>query len=411
MFFSYLFPEENFHRLEKLLKKENIPILSSQEEQKNTSFSVSFSPNMLNIWITPETFEQFEQKNKLLSLLAQKNIFVPPQTFAMGSDETGISNPIGPVVVATACANRSAINKLAQLGVKDSKKLSFKSIIKLYKEIKNIKGLFYEVYIVEPQDYNRYISIINKANSQLTAKTHIILSYMHIANIYTLTKKLKKKNICPDIVYIDRYISNKNFNKKLRKQIKNIGIQNVVISQGAEKYIIVATASIIARYFYLLWIKKRTEYLKIELTKKHFVKNKKAYKKYLSPLIEEVGVNESFNLIKFISPAQAFALYRRRIKNILKNITKKEEKRDLFWPLPLYNMAGVKPEQIEKDIEKYYQIQSQEEQNAEKRCPLLKSLKDSTIYPTPSFNLLSIASYLDMQSKTKRRNRNPQVHR
>lgn len=408
MFFSYLFPEENFHRLEKLLKKENIPILPSREEQKNTSFSVSFSPNMLNIWTTPETFEQ---KDKLLSLLTQKNIFVPPQAFVMGSDETGIATPIGPVVVATACANRSAINKLAQLGIKDSKRLSFRSIIKLYKEIKNIKGLFYEVYIVEPQDYNRYISIINKANTQLTAKTHIILSYMHIANIYTLTENLKKKNIHPDIVYIDRYISHKNFNRKLRKQIKNLGIENVVISQNAEKYIIVATASIIARYFYLLWNKKRTEQLEIELTKKHFVRNKNAYRKYLSPLIEEIGVNESFNLIKFISPTHAFALYKRRIRNALKSITKKEEKKELFWPLPLYNMAGVKPEQIEKEIEKYYQIQSQEEQNAEKRCPLLKSLKDSTIYPTPSFDLLSIASHLDVQSKAKRRNRTPKIQK
>ncbi|NDF35634.1 MAG: ribonuclease HII, partial [Nitrosopumilaceae archaeon] len=52
-----------------------------------------------------------------------------------GVDEAGRGSMLGPLVVAGIAVDKSKINQLSEIGVKDSKKLSAKSRESLYRQI------------------------------------------------------------------------------------------------------------------------------------------------------------------------------------------------------------------------------------------------------------------------------------
>ena len=98
-----------------------------------------------------------------------------------GIDEAGRGPIIGPMVIAGSAANEKVIEKLKELGVKDSKLLSKKRREELFKEIKEITN--YEIIVLSANkidEYNfsgtnlnqmeaKYISkIIEKLNPELS---------------------------------------------------------------------------------------------------------------------------------------------------------------------------------------------------------------------------------------------------
>jgi len=162
-----------------------------------------------------------------------------------GIDEAGRGSIIGPLVIASVTADKKTINKFSRIGIKDSKKLSAKN-----------REIFSKIIIDESENV-----IISK------------LSEKRIDNAVKLRKKyLKNKNFVTNNKIIglneleahsmSKMINNLNSHsvyvdscdvkpERFKERIENHMNSNMKIyssHKADEKYVIVAAASIVAKY-------------------------------------------------------------------------------------------------------------------------------------------------------------------
>ncbi|MCK4221238.1 MAG: ribonuclease HIII, partial [Dehalococcoidia bacterium] len=83
----------------------------------------------------------------------------------IGSDESGKGDYFGPLVIVAVLVNTVSAESLAQLGVKDSKRLSDKSVRELAGEIKT--KCLHSVVAIGPRRYNELYSKIGNLNRLL----------------------------------------------------------------------------------------------------------------------------------------------------------------------------------------------------------------------------------------------------
>ena len=170
-----------------------------------------------------------------------------------GTDEAGRGSILGPLVVSCVVANNNTIKQFSRIGVKDSKKLSSKK-----------REIFAKIILKNAEKvYIRKISIrkIDKAVNlrrdyilkKIIPKTYDIvgLNELEARSMASIINKLNTK-----IVYVDSCDVNPNrFKKRILNQINNkISIR--AQHKADEKYVIVAAASIIAKYIRDKEIKK-----------------------------------------------------------------------------------------------------------------------------------------------------------
>ena len=163
----------------------------------------------------------------------------------IGCDEVGVGDYFGGIVCCSVFVDELTSKKLETLNVNDSKKITDEQIILLAPKIKKICS--YVTKVISPKEYNNLYKEYKNA--------HIIKTYGHN---YCITKlrELIGNNV---LVYMDEYCSEENYIKYLNK----LGIENSSINKvnhfetkSESKYIAVAAASIIARYEFLMMIKK-----------------------------------------------------------------------------------------------------------------------------------------------------------
>ena len=157
----------------------------------------------------------------------------------IGSDEVGTGDLFGPIVVATCLVKGKDTNELLKLGVKDSKKITDKEIVKIGKTL--VKKLKHKVIILRNEQYNNNTSIHN---------INELKAGLHNSNIRDLAKEVKY-----DVVCLDDFCGKTNYFKYLNN-IFNIKPQEVFSNisfetKGETKSIAVAAASIIARCYFL----------------------------------------------------------------------------------------------------------------------------------------------------------------
>jgi ribonuclease HII len=147
-----------------------------------------------------------------------------------GIDEAGRGCVIGPLVIAAVSIKDTGVNKLKEIGVRDSKLLTKKRRESLYEEIlQNCEEV--EIVKIPPK-------IINK-----TMEDKISLNKLELKYFVKLIKKLEKVNVvyldCPDV---NEERLEKEILKRIDKKIK------VVSMHKADARIpIVSAASIIAK--------------------------------------------------------------------------------------------------------------------------------------------------------------------
>ena len=157
----------------------------------------------------------------------------------LGTDEVGTGDYFGGIVVCACYVPNDKILELTKKGIKDSKLLSDDKIISLAKEL--IDKIDHSVLLLNNIKYNQ---IINDENMNLN-KIKAILHNKVIINFIN-----KYPEIQPDDIVIDGFCDE----NKYKEYIKNIKttMNNVKLIEKAEsKYISVAAASIIARYYFL----------------------------------------------------------------------------------------------------------------------------------------------------------------
>lgn len=174
--------------------------------------------------------------------------------FTVGSDETGKGEWYGPLVIAAVCTSHTENLELKQIGVTDSKKLSKKQIKYLYKKIEEL-NIKYECIILKPFSYNQLYNKFKKEGKNLNH----LLAYLHSKAIKNVLKNVDTTNV---LVIIDKFDYKKmNDYLDLNENIK------VIQESDGERYIPVATSSIIAKYYYEKTLKEIEERYNIKLRK------------------------------------------------------------------------------------------------------------------------------------------------
>jgi len=165
----------------------------------------------------------------------QKDINVPLSI--IGTDEVGTGDYFGGIVVCGCFIEKDKILEIMKLGVKDSKKLDDKKIIDISPIL--ISKLQYSIIYLDNEKYNQITKIQGMNLNKIKAILHnkVIL-------------KLIEKNLKYDKIIIDGFTTKSKYLEYLQNQ--NQIISDVTLEEkGEDKYLGVAVASIIARYYFL----------------------------------------------------------------------------------------------------------------------------------------------------------------
>lgn len=156
---------------------------------------------------------------------------------SIGTDEVGTGDFFGSIVVAGCYVPRNKINELMHLGIKDSKELTDNKIMQLAPVL--IKELIYSYSILDNLHYNYLTSKYNYNMNQIKAIMH-----------NSVINNLKKKTDEYELIVIDAFTTPEHYFNYIKSQ--EIIAKDVLLEEKAEnKYISVACASIIARYYFL----------------------------------------------------------------------------------------------------------------------------------------------------------------
>lgn len=191
----------------------------------------------------------------IIEYRAYWHIFDEKETFIIGNDEVGTGDYFGPIVITSCYLGSGMLEKLRQLGIKDSKTLDDKIIYQLANKI--MKIVIFESVIINNRKYNQWIEQGNNAN--------VIKAWGHNQ---ALVKILQHKNYYQQIV-IDQFVDRKLYYQYLENMSANknrIVKDNVYFTIKAEnKFLAVACSAIISRYLFLEEIKKISEELKLPI--------------------------------------------------------------------------------------------------------------------------------------------------
>ncbi len=151
-----------------------------------------------------------------------------------GIDEAGRGPVIGPMVIAIACIEEDNINKLHELGVKDSKELSKERRRILYEKLRKILT-FLDYIIVNPEEIDKYVNE-GKLN---------LLEYEKICELINrVIRRFRNRDI---VIYVDSPdVKAERFEEMLKRRFRNV---EIYARHRADAEIpIVSAASIIAKY-------------------------------------------------------------------------------------------------------------------------------------------------------------------
>ena len=176
---------------------------------------------------------------------------------AVGSDEVGVGDYLGPLVVTSVYVASDQIKRLKAHGVRDSKNLSDSRIHQIANEIKDL--LPHKTVIFENKHYNAMI--------EQGLNAHVVKSFLHNKAISELINSLPHY---PEAIIVDEFASIKNhFNylKQLPKK-QNVVEKNVYfVKKGEAVHIAVAAASILARQTFVTFMDQLSGTYAMEILK------------------------------------------------------------------------------------------------------------------------------------------------
>ena len=178
-------------------------------------------------------------------------------TCRAGSDESGKGDYFGPLVVAAFVCDSSKAAHLQKIGVQDSKKVTDKKINEIAERLlTEFKG-DYQYLVLKPEKYNE----LYKKFSVKKPGLNEMLAWMHSKVIGDLYERSPF-----DYVLIDKFAKDEVIKGFLYKNSK-LKSEQIMIQTQAESDIVVAGASIIARYLYIKNLDELSEKYGIKLLK------------------------------------------------------------------------------------------------------------------------------------------------
>jgi ribonuclease HII len=160
-----------------------------------------------------------------------------------GIDENGRGSLIGPLVITCFIIEESEVEKLKEIGVKDSKKLSKEKREEIFEKLKNYE-FYYELIL--PIEIDIFLK-----NGNLNE-----LEAIYMAKLINRTDAEK--------YFIDSPSNSKKFQDKIKNYLKR-DVKLVVEKKMDERNLVVAAASIIGKVIRDKEIKKIEEEIKEEI--------------------------------------------------------------------------------------------------------------------------------------------------
>jgi len=167
-----------------------------------------------------------------------------PEAFQphMGIDESGKGDFFGPLVIASAFVNEDLVEKLRDMGVRDSKKISSDNVaLNMARDIRKLLGDRCAMVTIGPRSYNRMYSKIKNVNK--------MLAWGHARAIENLLEKVPD---CPRALS-DKFGPTHQIERALFDKGKKIKLDQ---RTKAESDPAVAAASILARAGFLYALQK-----------------------------------------------------------------------------------------------------------------------------------------------------------
>lgn len=171
----------------------------------------------------------------------------------MGIDESGKGDFFGPLVACAAYTDPNISKKMAEIGVKDCKQLSDKQVLEIGAKLRAYLGPNrFKLVAIGPEAYNRLYAKYRNVNS--------ILSWAHARSIENLLETVPS---CPRAV-ADQFGAEHLIKNALMDKGREIILEQ---HHKAESDIAVAAASVLAREYFLLSLKKLSANYGVELPK------------------------------------------------------------------------------------------------------------------------------------------------
>ena len=208
----------------------------SKKEKKKVTFNGSNALEEARIW-KPDA-EEYEKKESI----KESWMFFDDQ---IGSDEVGVGDFLGPMIVVAAFVSRNDISKLKEYGIHDSKKMTDKKILEIGPNL--VKEFKFSKLTLSNEKYNEMIDKGENLNS-MKAKMH---------NRALLNMHKEYEDVLN--IFVDQFVKEDTYYKYLNdaneEQVKGILFK----TKGESYFPSVALASVIARYSYLKEMEKLGE--------------------------------------------------------------------------------------------------------------------------------------------------------
>ena len=157
----------------------------------------------------------------------------------IGTDESGKGDYFGPLVIAGVWVDETLQNSLAELGVRDSKKLSDRQCQELAAKIRGLYQGKFHVVEISPDKYNQLHEQLVRERKNLNH----LLAWGHARAIESLLARQACNQAIADQFGDEKYIAS-----KLMEKGKTL---NLLQTPKAERFIAVAAASVLARDHFL----------------------------------------------------------------------------------------------------------------------------------------------------------------
>ncbi|MGE0197847.1 MAG: ribonuclease HIII [Simkaniaceae bacterium] len=182
----------------------------------------------------------------------------------IGVDEAGKGDVFGPLCIAALYADSEQISELIKIGIRDSKRLTDSTIVKMAAKIK--KSFSYSVVQIFPKRYNELYQGFQNLNT--------LLGWGHA----TAIEEVVAKTQCTDIL-IDQFANESVVISALKRKSLTVNLSQ---RHRGEEDIVVAGASILARAAFVQGLDKLSEDYKISLPKGASAQVIQAGKKFVS---------------------------------------------------------------------------------------------------------------------------------
>jgi len=181
--------------------------------------------------------------------------FHDPEAFQphMGIDESGKGDFFGPLVIASAYVDETLVDKLREMGVRDSKKISSDNVaLNMARDIRKVLGDRCAMVTIGPRSYNRMYTKIRNVNK--------MLAWGHARAIENLLEKVPD---CPRALS-DKFGPTHQIERALFEKGKKIQLDQ---RTKAESDPAVAAASILARAGFVYALRKMGKEYGMEIPK------------------------------------------------------------------------------------------------------------------------------------------------